>query len=83
MKTETDSFFFFNDRYLSRESSYCLDFLEICPPRPKEHFMFIEHNFLRLTDFLIYFLKCTEGFQEFQKYREVTYLNRRFSIIPE
>ena len=39
-ETETDSLFFFNERYLSRMSSYHLEILAICAPKAKVHFMF-------------------------------------------
>ena len=40
METVTDSLFFFNAQYLSRESSYYFEILEICSPGPKVQFMF-------------------------------------------
>ena len=40
METVTDALFLFNDRYLSRGSSYCLEILAICAPGPKVHFLF-------------------------------------------
>ena len=40
METVTDSLFFFNDRHLSRGSSYRLEILAMCAPKAKVHFMF-------------------------------------------
>ena len=40
METITDSLFFFNAQYLSREPSYYLEILEICSPGAKVQFMF-------------------------------------------
>ena len=40
METVTDSLFSFNDQYLSRGSSYCLEILAMCAPKAKVHFMF-------------------------------------------
>ena len=40
METVTHSFLFFNDRYLSRGWSYCLEILAMCAPKAKVNFMF-------------------------------------------
>ena len=50
METVTHYLFFFNDQYLSRGSSYWLEILVI----KQWYILCSEHNFPRLTDFLLW-----------------------------